>query len=97
MNNKVFKNIRGNKKYLYIVFFLVALFFLTGLITPFILKNLSSNWNDKVSEEITEIETSVVKIFNKKEQKLFVVTNSKLLFINLIHSLFETQPELCVK
>ena len=74
MNNKVFKNIRGNKKYLYIVFFLVALFFLTGLITPFILKNLSSNWNDKVSEEITEIETSVVKIFNKKEQKLLYIS-----------------------
>jgi len=43
MNIKIIKNIKGNKKYLYTIFLFIALFFLTGLITPFILKNFSNN------------------------------------------------------
>ena len=74
MNIKIIKNIKGNKKYLYTIFLFIALFFLTGLITPFILKNFSNNWNEKVSDKIVEIENTSNKIFYLKEQKLFYTT-----------------------
>ena len=74
MNNNIIKNIKGEKKYLYAVFLLVFLFFLSGFITPVILKNISSNWNKNVSKKITEIENSVRNIFRQKEKTLFYVS-----------------------
>ena len=73
MKDKIIKNIKGDKKYLYTVFLFVILFFLSGSITPIILKNITNNWNKTVSKKITEIESSVRNIFKQKEQTLFYV------------------------
>ncbi len=73
MNNKIIKKIQGGKKYLYTVFLFVLLFFLSGFITPIILKNIANNWNKSVSIKIIEIENSVKNIFRQKEQSLFYV------------------------
>ncbi len=73
MNNYIIKKIKSERKYLYAVFLFVILFFLSGFITPIILKNISNNWNISVSNRISEIENSVRNIFNQKERSLFYV------------------------
>ncbi|MCH8943045.1 MAG: HAMP domain-containing protein [Bacteroidetes bacterium] len=73
MKDKIIENLKGEKKYLYSVFLFVLLFFLSGFITPIILKNITSNWNKSVSKKITEIENSVRNIYKQKEQNLFYV------------------------
>ena len=85
MNNNIIKILKGEKKYLYTVFLFVLLFFLSGFITPIILKNITNNWNKSVSIKITEIENSVKNIYKKKEQNLFYV--SKQIKNDLIETL----------
>ena len=71
MNNNIIKILKGEKKYLYTVFLFVILFFLSGFITPIILKNITNNWNKSVSIKIPEIENSVKNIYKKKLTHVF--------------------------
>ncbi len=70
MFGKFFNKIKGDRKYFAIVFFILILIFLIGLVSPFYVQNLESNWNKVLSGKILSIQTSISSSLNEKENIL---------------------------
>ena len=65
--SKIFK---GDRKFFTIVFFVLIAVFLVGLVTPVIIENKKSNWEEILNIEIKEIEKSTISLFIQKEKVL---------------------------
>lgn len=71
------KYFRGDGKIFFIVFFVLILLILSGIITELYIKNINENWQQVISQEINEVQKSVIDEF-KINQNLLKVTLSKL-------------------
>jgi|YelNatPaOPRAMG01_1025707.scaffolds.fasta_scaffold00028_72 signal transduction histidine kinase len=81
MIKEYIKRLKGDRKYLAIVFFIIVLVFLTGVITPVVVQNEENNWQNVQSEKIRKIQNSVTSLFNNKQDNL--LRTSSLLKKNL--------------
>ena len=81
MIKEYIKRLKGDRKYLAIVFFIIVLVFLTGVITPIFVQNEENNWQNVLSEKIKKIQNSVISMFNSKQENL--LKTSSLLKNNL--------------
>ncbi len=70
LREKIFKKIKGDRKYFAIVFFILILIILSGIITPIIVQGVRDNWQSHLSDKISSIQNSVTSILNSKEDKL---------------------------
>ncbi len=70
MKIKISKFFKGDRKYFTIVFFVLISVFFVGSITPIIIENKKSNWEEYLKAEIKEIENATIYYFNKKEKVL---------------------------
>ena len=70
MIKKILAYIKGDRKYFAIVFFILALIFAVGLITPVLVENKKTNWDAELSDKIIEIEEGVKSLLAEKESRL---------------------------
>lgn len=75
MNKKISAYFKGDRKYFAIVFFILALIFLVGLITPILIEKEKTNWDKELSDKILEIENGVKTIIAEKENQLIEIKN----------------------
>ena len=76
MSFKILKKLKGDRKYFAIVFFVLILFFLSGIISPIIVKQVENNWDEKLSSKIEEIQKYVTAAFDRKENTLLYAAAS---------------------
>ncbi len=69
---KLLKKIKGDRKYFAIVFFILALIFVSGILSPILVDHLKNNWPKELSVKIARIQYSVNELFNKKEDNLLL-------------------------
>ena len=60
-------NLRGDRKYFAIVFFIIILILLTGIITPRLIEYKRAHWSESLSAKITQIENLITTSFSTKE------------------------------
>ncbi|MBT8378670.1 MAG: HAMP domain-containing protein [Ignavibacteria bacterium] len=65
--SKIFK---GDRKYFTIVFFVLIALFVAGLITPVIVENKNSKWEENLKAQIVRIEKEAIFYFRNKETEL---------------------------
>ncbi len=75
MSVKILNKIKGDRKYFAIVFFILLFIFLIGLVSPYLVQRLESNWNNELSRKITYIQSSVSSLFNNKSNDLLIKEN----------------------
>ena len=68
MINTVIKKLKGDGKYISIVF--LVLIILSGIITPLIINYERKNWDSELEHKIAEIENAIQSSFKKRELKL---------------------------
>ena len=73
MNKKISAYLKGDRKYFAIVFFILALIFLVGLITPILIDKEKTNWEKKLSDKIIEIENGAQILLAEKEIQLIEI------------------------
>jgi two-component system nitrogen regulation sensor histidine kinase NtrY len=61
---------KDDRKFFAIVFFILLLVFGVGLITPIIIQNKNDNWDEELTKQIKEIQSSVIKLYKEKEDYL---------------------------
>jgi len=70
MRNKVSAYFKGDSKYFTIVFFILAIIFVIGLISPVLVEKEKTDWDRELSDKILEIENGVKKLLSEKENQL---------------------------
>ena len=70
MKNKIIEYLKGDRKYFAIVFFILALIFLVGLISPVLIEKEKTQWDKELSDKILKIENGVKELLSKKENQL---------------------------
>jgi signal transduction histidine kinase len=70
MLQNIYNNLKGDRKYFTIVFFILMLVLILGIISPIYLKHQKENWNEHLSTKISEIQSSVSYSFHLKENSL---------------------------
>jgi hypothetical protein len=86
MLGKKLLNLKGDRKYFTIVFFILFLILLTGIITPLIIDSKENNWNEELDEEINNIEREALRIFDEKESELLSVKSRIKEELNIVLS-----------
>lgn len=76
MSKKLFAYFKGDRKYFAIVFFILVLIFIAGIITPIIIENKKTKWENELADKILEIEEGVKALLNTKEIQLIEKKNS---------------------
>lgn len=75
MLSKILSYFKGDRKYFSIVFFILALIFVVGLITPNIVERKKDNWDSELSNRIMEIDSGISSLISEKESNLISVKN----------------------
>ena len=70
MKNKIIEYLKGDRKYFAIVFFILALIFLVGLISPVLIEKEKTQWDKELSDKILKIENGVKELLSEKENQL---------------------------
>jgi len=65
------KYLKGDGKIFFIVFFVLVLLLLIGILAESYIGNVKEDWNSIVTEEINDMQKTVIEEFNKKENLLF--------------------------
>ena len=73
MSKKILSYFKGDRKYFAIVFFILALIFAVGLITPILVDKKKTNWETEVSDKISDIENGIRNLLAEKESRLIAV------------------------
>jgi len=66
-------NLKGDRKYLAIVFFILILLLISTVVIPLIIDSRENNWEEYLTEEINKIEQEATEIYKKKEERLLSV------------------------
>jgi two-component system nitrogen regulation sensor histidine kinase NtrY len=70
MKKKISSYLRGDRKYFAIVFFILAIIFLVGLVSPVLIQEEKTDWDKELSDKILEIERGVKTVISEKEEHL---------------------------
>ena len=73
MNKKISAYFKGDRKYFAIVFFILAIIFAVGLVTPVLIEEKKGNWEQELSDKIIEIEDGVKNLLAEKENQLIKI------------------------
>jgi signal transduction histidine kinase len=76
MFEKFIKKFKGDRKYFSIVFFILILIVVSGVISESILRTVKQNWDNRLTEKISEIENTVKQDFSKKQNDILNKLNS---------------------
>ena len=75
MIKKTSAYLKGDRKYFAIVFFILAIIFLIGLISPILIEEEKTDWDKELSDKILEIENGVKAVLSEKENNLIETKN----------------------
>src|SRR3990172_7741294 len=70
MFKKLFKKLKGDRKYFAIVFSILILIIISGIISPLIINYQRSNWDSELTSKISKIENSIKQSFNERETRV---------------------------
>ncbi|MDY0083451.1 MAG: hypothetical protein RBR74_09745, partial [Ignavibacteriaceae bacterium] len=70
MLKKIVDKFKGDRKYFSIVFFVLIILVVSGIVTENYINKTKDNWSDLVVEKISDLESSVKKDFNIKQNDL---------------------------
>ncbi|HEX9253577.1 MAG TPA: hypothetical protein VF870_15130, partial [Ignavibacteriaceae bacterium] len=70
MFKKIAEKFKGDRKYFSIVFFILIILAGSGIVTESILNKTQKNWNNILTEKISDLEVSIKSDFNKKQNDL---------------------------
>ena len=75
MFSKLFKMFKGDRKYFSIVFFILILIVVSGIITENIITRTEQNWDNQLTDKISDIENGVKNDFKIKQDDLLSKLN----------------------
>ncbi len=67
IRNKIKNSFKGDRKYFTIVFFIISAILLIGFLTPSIVSNKESNWQNDLSKKVDGIKSETFEIFHNKQ------------------------------
>jgi two-component system, NtrC family, nitrogen regulation sensor histidine kinase NtrY len=76
MFKKIAEKFKGDRKYFSIVFFILIALAVSGIVTESVLNNTKENWNTILTNEIVELQKSILTDFDKKQNSIVNKLNS---------------------